>query len=121
MGFKIKRKNMKRSPRILKACTICLLLLTPAIMYSDGGFSTTCTSYKDYDSQPTIVAKLRMAIIGFKINGKTQSLTSKQSFNTPYGYRSTLSVLGTLYFSGMTVNEKNTEIIGFDCFGSFNK
>jgi len=119
MESKIKRVRFKT---VYKSFTLLAFIFTPIFMYSDGGtFSRSCTSYKDYDSQPTKMANLRMVAIGLKINGKDISIHSKRSFITPFGYHTDLLSIDTLFFHNMIVNEANTEITGIDCWGSVNK
>ena len=119
MEFKIR---IQKSRSFLKAITILLLLLSPIIMYSDGGtIPTKCTSYKDYDIQPAKVVKLRMVLTGLKINGKEQGVNYKKLLRDHYGYHFYVSQLDTLDFKSIIVNEENSEIIGFDCDGTFSK
>jgi len=112
---------MKSNKYYIKIVTIFFLLISPILLFSDGGNPLLyCSSYTDYYAQPTILTLYELDITNFKINGKSQDLSKDIEIETPY-YSLKSSGLDTLFLTDMKINEENTNINCVSVFGEFCK
>ena len=91
--------------------TAIILLLLPISSFSDGGLSTHCTSYKLYNSQPTILKKYKLVIKSLKINGiKIPNFEVIKEINGINNIKIPRSDMDNLYINDMVVSQDNASI-----------
>lgn len=95
----------------IKPFLLTALVFTPLFLFSDGG--VICSSYEDYDVQPTSVAWFNMCLVSYKVNGQETAFTQNAQATAP----KTITLDDTTYINFMKFNKENTEIVSVSCGG----
>jgi hypothetical protein len=102
---------MFRLRKSLNSLLLLSLLLIPFVTFSDGGFHTTCKSYKYYDEQPTKIRTFQLIATGLKVNGKPiANMKTVKTINGISNNRIQRSDMDTIEVSDVVISQDNKSI-----------